>query len=117
MKNLIDNAIKFTPAGNVTVRSRVQRGEWPPARGQNLEAAVEAGAGGESVEQYILEVEDTGIGIPPEDQERVFERFYTVNRLRGGSDRGTGLGLSIVKHAVNAMHGTVTLFSEPGRGQ
>ena len=67
-------------------------------------------------DHLILEVQDTGIGIPLEDQERVFERFYTVNRSRGGSDRGTGLGLAIVKHAVNAMHGTVSLASELHQG-
>ncbi len=65
---------------------------------------------------FILEVQDTGIGIPQEDQERIFERFYTVNRSRGGSDRGTGLGLAIVKHAVSAMHGTVSLASELNQG-
>jgi two-component system phosphate regulon sensor histidine kinase PhoR len=100
LKNLLDNAIKFTQKGSITIRS------------------FRAGTNGEGKEgpQFVLEVEDTGIGIPAEDQERVFERFYTVNRSRGGTDRGTGLGLSIVKHAVNAMHGTVTLASEPGIG-
>ena len=71
-----------------------------------------AEASGGLPDHFVLEVQDTGIGIPPEDQERVFERFYTVNRSRGGADRGTGLGLSIVKHAVNAMHGGVSLKSE-----
>ncbi len=116
LKNLLDNAIKFTPAGHITIRSRIQRGAWPPVAGAAPETAQSPAGAPESAEQYILEVEDTGIGIPPEDQERVFERFYTVNRSRGGADRGTGLGLSIVKHAVNAMHGTVSLFSEPGKG-
>jgi two-component system phosphate regulon sensor histidine kinase PhoR len=60
----------------------------------------------------VLEVSDTGCGIPPEDKQRVFERFYTVNRSRGGADRGTGLGLAIVKHAVAAMGGIVQLESE-----
>jgi two-component system phosphate regulon sensor histidine kinase PhoR len=98
LKNLVDNAIKFTPSGSITIRSR----RLPKENG-------EAGS-------LILEVQDTGIGIPPEDQERVFERFYTVNRSRGGADRGTGLGLSIVKHAVSAMHGTVSLTSELHKG-
>ena len=69
-----------------------------------------------SAEVMILEVEDTGCGIPPEDIHRVFERFYTVNRSRGGADRGTGLGLAIVKHAVTGMGGVVELHSQPGKG-
>jgi two-component system phosphate regulon sensor histidine kinase PhoR len=100
LKNLLDNALKFTPAGSVTIRSyRAAGGE-------------DGGAG----ERLVIEVADTGVGIPPEDRERVFERFYTVNRSRGGADRGTGLGLAIVKHAVAAMGGQVTLTSEVGRG-
>jgi two-component system phosphate regulon sensor histidine kinase PhoR len=94
LKNLLDNATKFTHAGMVTIRS--SKTEEP--------------------EQFVLEVQDTGCGIPLEDQERVFERFYTVNRSRGGADRGTGLGLSIVKHAVNAMGGHVELHSEVNKG-
>jgi two-component system phosphate regulon sensor histidine kinase PhoR len=104
LQNLLDNAVKFTPRGSITIRSY----RTPPSPQGNGKISADA--------QFVLEVEDTGIGIPPEDQERVFERFYTVNRSRGGADRGTGLGLSIVKHAVNAMHGTVTLISEPGKG-
>jgi signal transduction histidine kinase len=69
-----------------------------------------------SSQLFVLEVADTGVGIPPEDRERVFERFYTVNRSRGGADRGTGLGLAIVKHAVMAMGGSVELSSDVGRG-
>ncbi len=105
LKNLFDNAIKFTPQGTVTVRTSLRNSQIP-AEGQA--APPPEGA----ADQFVLEVIDTGIGIPPEDQERVFERFYTVNRSRGGADRGTGLGLSIVKHAVNAMHGVVALTSE-----
>lgn len=109
LKNLVDNAIKFTPQGRVTVRS-YRRSALAREDGQP-EVPVN-GAG----EFFVLEVQDTGIGIPVEDQERVFERFYTVNRSRGGADRGTGLGLSIVKHAVSALHGTVSLASTPGTG-
>jgi two-component system phosphate regulon sensor histidine kinase PhoR len=99
LKNLLDNAVKFTPQGKITIRSFVRS----------------TGKDAENAGQFVLEVADTGVGVPPEDQERVFERFYTVNRSRGGSDRGTGLGLSIVKHAVNALHGTVSLTSQiPG---
>jgi signal transduction histidine kinase len=110
LKNLLDNAIKFTHKGGITIRSyrTTPNGEGAPA-------TAEAAAAPQP-QEFVIEVSDTGIGIPPEDQERVFERFYTVNRSRGGADRGTGLGLSIVKHAVNAMHGTVELTSEPGKG-
>jgi two-component system phosphate regulon sensor histidine kinase PhoR len=102
LKNLLDNSIKFTPQGRITSRSILRTA---PVDGQPAPADARPN-------QFVLEVADTGIGIPPEDQQRVFERFYTVNRSRGGADRGTGLGLSIVKHAVNALHGTVSLASE-----
>ncbi|QOJ15788.1 MAG: PAS domain-containing protein [Planctomycetia bacterium] len=93
LDNLVDNALKFTPAGGevrVTLTRRPGVAE--------------------------IEVRDTGCGIPLEDQERVFERFYQVERARSGPDRGTGLGLSIVRHAVLAMDGEVGLESVPGRG-
>lgn len=93
LDNLVDNAARYTDAGGaVRLRIRVGRPEaW-------------------------LEVSDTGCGIPPEDQQRVFERFYQVQRSRSGPDRGTGLGLSIVRHAVGAMKGRVELSSTPGQG-
>lgn len=95
LKNMVDNAIKFTTkGGSIIVRSELSR----PDR------------------VIALSVIDTGCGIPPEDQQRVFERFYTVNRSRGGADRGTGLGLAIVKHAVAAMGGAVQLESTVGKG-
>jgi two-component system phosphate regulon sensor histidine kinase PhoR len=94
LKNLLDNAVKFTANGTVTIRSLSRPEE----------------------NALVLEVEDTGCGISAEDQERVFERFYTVNRSRGGADRGTGLGLAIVKHATAAMGGQVALVSQLGKG-
>lgn len=99
LKNLVENGIKFTPpGGKVTVKFSRQ-----------LES-VEAPA-------TVLEVSDTGIGIPPEHQQRVFERFYQVDPARGGvAGRGTGLGLAIVKHAVHALGGTVQLASTVGVG-
>ncbi len=91
--NLIDNALKYTPAGG---RIRVR---WR-AEGK----------------QVVLEVEDTGIGIPERDLPRIFERFYRVDKARSRALGGTGLGLSIVKHLVQAMHGTVRATSELGKG-
>lgn len=93
LDNLVDNAIKFTDSGGAV---RVL------ARCDNATAAVD--------------VIDTGCGIDPADQERVFERFFQVERARSGPRPGTGLGLSIVRHAVAAMGGRVTLQSEVGKG-
>ena len=61
-------------------------------------------------------VSDTGIGIPADQQSRVFERFYRVDKSHSKSSGGTGLGLSIVKHAVAYHHGTVSLTSREGEG-
>jgi two-component system phosphate regulon sensor histidine kinase PhoR len=91
--NLVNNAIKYTPTGG-----RVD---------------VRLGVEGSSV---VLEVEDTGIGIPIEEQGRVFERFYRVDKARSRQLGGTGLGLSIVKHVALAHGGNVSLKSAPGRG-
>lgn len=91
--NLVDNALKYTPdTGTVTVRLQRRGG------------------------RALLEVEDDGVGIPKEDQARIFERFYRVDKARSRAVGGTGLGLSIVKHLVHALHGTIELMSEPGRG-
>jgi two-component system phosphate regulon sensor histidine kinase PhoR len=94
LNNLVDNAIKYTPEqGRVTVRWRIHE-----------ETSV------------LLEVQDTGIGIAPQDQARVFERFYRVDKARSRELGGTGLGLSIVKHLVQSFHGTVGLVSKPRQG-
>jgi two-component system phosphate regulon sensor histidine kinase PhoR len=91
--NLVSNAIKFTPSGG-----RV-----------DVRLAVEGS-------QVVLEVEDSGIGIPIEEQGRIFERFYRVDKARSRQVGGTGLGLSIVKHVALAHGGNVSLKSAPGRG-
>lgn len=92
--NLVDNAIKYGRAeGSVTMRAR--------ATGEKM---VEIG------------VEDNGPGIPPEATERVFERFYRVDRARSREQGGTGLGLSIVKHIVQSHGGEVWVESELGKG-
>ncbi|MBL8732526.1 MAG: PAS domain-containing protein [Planctomycetes bacterium] len=91
--NLVDNAIKYTPqGGQVTVRAGAQH------------------------DRLRLEVVDTGIGLSPEDQERVFERFYRVDRARSRELGGTGLGLSIVKNTVKNLGGDVGVRSELGKG-
>ena len=91
--NLIDNALKYTPAGgNVTV-ALFQDGGHP-----------------------ICTVTDTGIGIPKEHQPHVFERFYRVDKSHSRQTGGTGLGLAIVKHVAEVHHADVKLESEPGKG-
>lgn len=94
LNNLVDNAIKFTPGdGQISVTATPLESE------------------------FAFTVSDTGIGIPPEDQSRVFERFYQVTRARsGGVKRGTGLGLSIVRHAVEQMGGRLELKSAINEG-
>ncbi len=91
--NLCDNAIKYN----------VENG--------SVEVSV-SGAGQEAV----VTVRDTGIGIPPEYQPRVFERFFRVDKSRSKASGGTGLGLSIVKHIVQYHHGSVDLQSEAEKG-
>ena len=91
--NLCDNAIKYNrPGGKASVR-------------------VEDGA-----DAVTVTVSDTGIGIPPEDRERVFERFYRVDKSHSKAIGGTGLGLSIVKHGAALHNARVELDSAPGKG-
>ena len=93
LHNLCENAVKYNkPGGRVTVTV---------AKQQN---------------SAVVTVADTGIGIAPEHADRVFERFYRVDKSHSKASGGTGLGLSIVKHAAQYHHGTVTLQSTPGTG-
>ena len=91
--NLCDNAIKYNRGGG------------------RVDVTVAADAGGSSIT-----VADTGLGIAPEHQGRVFERFYRVDKSHSKASGGTGLGLSIVKHAVQYHHGRIELESTPGMG-
>ena len=91
--NLCDNAIKYNrPGGSVTVTTREQDGE------------------------AILTVADTGIGIPEEERDRIFERFYRVDKSHSKEVGGTGLGLSIVKHAVMLHNAKIEVDSQVGQG-
>ncbi len=91
--NLCDNAIKYNRDGG------------------RVDVTVAADPGGSSIT-----VADNGIGIAPEHQSRVFERFYRVDKSHSKASGGTGLGLSIVKHAVQYHHGRIELESTPGAG-
>lgn len=93
LRNLIDNAIRYSPEN------------------------TRVGVGVRAKEGLIaISVTDQGEGLSPEDQERVFERFYRVDAARSRHTGGTGLGLSIVKHVVSNHGGEVTLWSQPGQG-
>lgn len=92
LDNLVDNAVAYTDEGSVTISCELQ----PTS--------------------VRIEVRDTGIGIESEEIERVFERFYRIDKSRSKSSGGTGLGLALVKHAVSRAGGTVRLGSSPGRG-
>ncbi|MGI6737462.1 MAG: sensor histidine kinase [Anaerovoracaceae bacterium] len=93
ISNLCDNAIKYNRPGGM------------------VEVSVKRTEGGIS-----LRVHDTGIGISEEDQKRIFERFYRVDKSRSPQAEGTGLGLSIVKHAAIVLHAKIDLHSQPDIG-
>ena len=89
VRNLVDNAIKYN---------------------------VEKGSVRVSVKNGCLTVEDTGIGVDQQDQQKIFERFYRVDKSRSREAGGTGLGLSIVKHIAQLHSAQISLVSEPGKG-
>jgi two-component system phosphate regulon sensor histidine kinase PhoR len=93
MVNLLDNALKYTPEnGSITISANEADG------------------------MVAIAVTDTGIGIPPKDLPRIFERFYRVDTARSREQGGTGLGLAIVKHIIQQHGGSVAVESTPGKG-
>jgi two-component system phosphate regulon sensor histidine kinase PhoR len=90
--NLVDNAIKYTDRGEIAISLSVDE------------------------QDFVIKVQDTGMGIPAEHLPRIFERFYVVNKSRSRRLGGTGLGLSIVKHIVELHNGTISIESVEGRG-
>ncbi|MGE2717365.1 sensor histidine kinase [Mycolicibacterium litorale] len=93
LANLVSNAIAYSPRGTSVSVSRRRRGA-------NIE----------------ISVTDRGIGIEKDDQERVFERFFRVDKARSRATGGTGLGLAIVKHVAANHNGAIRLWSQPGTG-
>ena len=91
--NVLSNAIKYTPDGGRIV--------------------LTAGC---TPDRVWLEVADNGIGIPLEDRDRIFERFYRVDKARSRESGGTGLGLSIAQEIVRQHQGSLTLVDRPGPG-
>jgi len=90
--NLIDNAIRFTEKGWVKIKAQ-KTNEW-----------------------IIIEISDSGIGIPSSELDRIFERFYVIDKSRSRKKGGTGLGLSIVKHIVELHGGKIEVKSRLGEG-
>lgn len=91
--NLTDNAVKYSGTGGIVQVSLRREGDW-----------------------VVLSVADNGPGIPEEDINRVFERFYRVDKARSRSAGGTGLGLSIVSDTVKKRDGSVEAANRPGGG-
>jgi heavy metal sensor kinase len=90
--NLIDHAIKYTPEGSIDITMEKNK------------------------EYVLVKVKDTGIGIPQEEQEKIFKRFYRVDKSRSRETGGVGLGLSIVEWIAHAHHGRIEVVSELNQG-
>ena len=93
LDNLLGNALKYTPdGGKITVKSV------------------------RMTDKVFVHVQDTGIGIPPQDLKHVFERFYRVDKGRSRRLGGTGLGLALAREITEQHGGTITIDSKPGTG-
>ena len=94
MMNVVSNSIKYTPDGGT----------------------IEVTAGREGTGRVWMEVSDTGIGIPEKDRDRIFERFYRVDKARSRESGGTGLGLSIAKEIIDQHRGSISIVDKPQPG-
>jgi two-component system, OmpR family, sensor kinase len=126
--NLVNNALTHTPAGT-PVRVKIGAGTLPSMAAGRVNGRASADADGfvsgaegsatagrEPVPAVVLDVEDDGPGMPPEQAQRVFERFYRADAARNRASGGTGLGLAIVAGLVSAHGGTVSVRTAPGEG-
>jgi two-component system sensor histidine kinase EvgS len=107
--NLVGNAIKFTTLGEVSIEA---------ARDGNGDGGGAGGGSGDgaALPAPVIRVRDTGMGIPREDQQTIFDEFVQLHNRERDRTKGTGLGLTICKRLVDAMGGSLQLKSEPGRG-
>jgi len=92
LRNLLENAFKYTPRGEIAIRAHAGPDHW------------------------VISVEDTGIGIPEAEHQRVFEEFYQLGNLERDRSRGLGLGLSIVRRLAQLLELAIDMSSSPGRG-
>jgi signal transduction histidine kinase len=116
--NLLGNAVKYTPSGSVGVRAKVLTGTNPTVRRTPDDPLLLAAAPDRDASWVVLQVSDTGIGIPARDHERIFDEFEQVNAgpRTDSSARGTGLGLAISRRLARSLGGDITLQSEPAKG-
>jgi signal transduction histidine kinase len=116
--NLLGNAVKYTPAGGVAVRAKVLTGTNPAVRRTPDEPSLLVAAPDRDAAWVVLQVSDTGIGIPERDHERIFDEFEQVNAgpRTDSSARGTGLGLAISRRLARALGGDITVASQAGKG-
>ncbi|HEU5422655.1 MAG TPA: ATP-binding protein, partial [Nitrolancea sp.] len=101
LTNLLDNAVKYSPAGGA------------------IEVTIDAPPGGpdaDTVPSLHVSVHDCGLGIPPEEHERIFERFYRLDRLMVERAGGAGLGLYLCRSYIEGMGGRIWVESRPGHG-
>jgi two-component system OmpR family sensor kinase len=128
LANLVNNALTHTPAGT-PVRVKIGAGTLPPTADRQANGASSANGAGSAggagstaaagagpVPAVVLDVEDDGPGMPAEQAQRVFERFYRADAARNRASGGTGLGLAIVAGLVSAHRGTVSVSTAPGQG-
>ena len=100
VRNLLENAIKYTPHGEIAMRAQAGAGTTAHAR----------------ADHWVISVEDTGIGIPEAEHQRIFEEFYQLDNPERDRSRGLGLGLSIVRRLAQLLELTIDMSSTPGRG-